>query len=175
MKPTRVYLSVQPVRAPRSMGARSLISREPHYRASWWTRGTSTELYRSRTVPSQVEAVRLALRWFERKNQEAAGRPLDTQLIDTTEQPERFGYALGPETKPVELLEHRSSNEEKLTKLIEELKDRTQHSINSGRGSSMSDYNTLRDCEIALGETGANEHTVARARARLANRMGVSP
>lgn len=165
MKPTRVYLSVQPVYAPRSPGPRAA----PHYRASWWTRGTSTELYKSKTVASQAEAVRLARRWFDRKNQEAVGRPLDTQLIDTTEQPERFGYSL--ETKSAE-----PSGEEKLTGLIKELKDRTQHSINAGPGpASMYDYNTLRDCEIALGEAGASEHTVARARTRLANRMGVEP
>lgn len=86
MKPTRVFLSVQPVRPPQRTGAL-------RYRASWWTRGTSTELYRSKTVPSQQEAVDLAKRWLERRNQEPVGRAIGTQLIDTTDQPERFGYS----------------------------------------------------------------------------------
>ena len=168
MKPTRVYLSVQPVPPPRALGARSPVPREVlHYRASWWTRGISTELYKSKTVISQAEAVRLARRWFDRRNQEAVDRPLDTQLIVTTEQPERFGYSLSG-------LRFETSGEEKLTGLIKELKDRTQYHLNSGPGS-MYDYNTLRDCEIALGETSASDHTVARARMRLAHRMGVEP
>jgi hypothetical protein len=84
MKPTRVFLSVQPVRS-------TSASRNVRYRASWWTRGTSTELYRSKIVSSQEEAVELAQKWLARRNQEPAR--VDTQLIDTTNQPERFGYA----------------------------------------------------------------------------------
>ena len=91
MKPTRVFLSVQPVRPPRSMGTRSLVLQAPlRYRASWWT---STELYRSKTVTSHEEAVKLARKWLERRNQEPVSGAVDTQLIDTTDQPERFGYA----------------------------------------------------------------------------------
>lgn len=86
MKPTRVFLSVQPVRPPRSTDT------PLRYRASWWTRGTSTELYRSKTVTSQEEAVKLARKWLERRNQEPVSGAVTTQLIDTTDQPERFGY-----------------------------------------------------------------------------------
>jgi len=89
MKPTRVFLSVQPVRPSRATGA----PRDARYRASWWTRGTSTELYRSKIASSQEEAVQLARNWLTRRNQESLNLPLDKQLIDTTDQPERFGYS----------------------------------------------------------------------------------
>ena len=89
MKPTRVFLSVQPIHPSRATSA----PRIARYRASWWTRGTSTELYRSKVVDSQEEAVHLAQKWLTRKNQESLNRPLDRQLIDTTDQPERFGYS----------------------------------------------------------------------------------
>jgi len=82
MKPTRVFLSVQPVQPSRAASA----PRVARYRSSWWTRGTSTELYRSKIVDSQEEAVQLAQKWLARKNQ-------DMPLIDTTDQPERFGYS----------------------------------------------------------------------------------
>jgi hypothetical protein len=95
MKPTRVFLSVQPIghRRPAGAGPWHRETRPPRYRASWWTRGTSTELYRSKAVASREEAARLARKWLERRNKEAVGRPIDTRLIDTTDQPERFGYS----------------------------------------------------------------------------------
>lgn len=93
MQPTRVYLSVQPLN-PRPTGGQAMIPRPPlRYRASWWTRGTSTELYRSKAVASQEEAAQLAFRWFERQNKESTGRLTGTRLLDTTDQPERFGYS----------------------------------------------------------------------------------
>lgn len=95
MKPTRVFLSVQPVGHKRPAGADPFTYREQRptrYRASWWTRGTTTELYRGKPVASQEEAVRLALRWLERENA-AEGRPADARLVDTTDHPERYGYS----------------------------------------------------------------------------------
>lgn len=96
MKTTRVFLSVQPVGHRRPAGADPFTYRETRptrWRASWWTRGTSTELYRSKIVASKEEAVRLARRWFERWNKEASERPDYTRLIDTTDYPERHGYS----------------------------------------------------------------------------------
>ena len=100
-KPTSVFLSVQPVGHRRPAGADPFTYRDPRpsrWRASWWTRGTSTELYRSKIVPSREEAIRLARQWLDRRNKEAAepGRPADTRLIDTTDQPARYGYAHEP-------------------------------------------------------------------------------
>lgn len=99
LKPTRVFLSVQPVGHRRPAGADPFTYREtrpPRWRARWWTRGTSTEMYRGKLVASQEEAVRLARKWFERNNAEATGRPADRQLIDTTDSPERYGYSHDP-------------------------------------------------------------------------------
>lgn len=97
-KPTRVFLSVQPVGYRRPAGADPFTypeKRPSRWQASWWTRGTSTELYRGKPVATQEEAVRLARKWFERRNAEA-DRPADQQLIDTTDSPERYGYAHDP-------------------------------------------------------------------------------
>jgi hypothetical protein len=98
MKPTRVFLSVKtvPYRLPAGTDPFTYREKSPvRYRASWWTRGTTTELYRSKIVPTQEEAVRLALKWFARSNKESVGRPADRQLIDTTDQPQRYGYSHG--------------------------------------------------------------------------------
>ena len=89
MQPTRVFLSVQPVAHKKPAGADPFTYRETRptrWRASWWTRGTTTELYRGKPVASQEEAVRLARCGSSRRNKEAAepGRPADTRLIDTT-------------------------------------------------------------------------------------------
>jgi hypothetical protein len=103
MKPARVFLSVQPVGHRKPAGANPFTYRETRpsrWRASWWTRGTTTELYRGKPVATQEEAVRLARAWLGRRNKEAEaeGRPADTRLIDTTDQPERYGYAHEPTT-----------------------------------------------------------------------------
>ena len=97
MRVMRVFLSLQPVGHRRPAGSDPFTYRDPRpsrWRASWWTRGTTTELYRSKIVPSQEEAVRLARKWFERWNKEAAARPGSySRLIDDTPQPERYGYS----------------------------------------------------------------------------------
>lgn len=90
MKPSRVFLSVQSVGYKRPPGADPFTYRETRplrHRASWWTRGTSTELYRGQPLASAEEAVRLARRWLERENKDGV------RWIDTTDNPERYGYA----------------------------------------------------------------------------------
>lgn len=69
MKPTRVFLSVQPVRPSRATSD----PRVTRYRASWVTRATSTEMYKSTIVDSQQKAVQLARSWLTRRNQESLG------------------------------------------------------------------------------------------------------
>lgn len=89
--PTRVFLSVQPVPHRKPKGADPFVYREPRplrYRASWWTRGTTTELYKSKVVASQEEAARLARKWLAQENRH------EERLLDTTDQPERYGYVL---------------------------------------------------------------------------------
>jgi hypothetical protein len=89
MKPTRLFLSVQsvPYRLPAGTDPFTYREKRPlRYRASWWTRGTSTELYRSKTVSSREEAVRLAHKWLARDNKNGV------RWIDTTDQPQRFGH-----------------------------------------------------------------------------------
>ena len=97
-QPTRVFLSIQtvPYRLPAGTDPFTYREKRPvRHRASWWTRGTTTELYKSKVVTSQEEAVRLARTWLDRQNRESAqeGRPADTRLIDTTDHPQRYGYA----------------------------------------------------------------------------------
>jgi len=102
MKPRRVFLSVQPVGHKRPAGADPFTYRETRptrWRASWWTRGTTTEMYRGKPVATQEEAVRLARAWLDRQNKQAEGRPADMRLIDTTDQPERYGYSHGSGTR----------------------------------------------------------------------------
>jgi hypothetical protein len=86
----RVFLSVQAVGHRRPAGADPFTYRDTRpvrHRASWWTRRTTTELYRSKLVASQEEAVRLARRWIDRENKSGV------RWIDTTDYPERFGYS----------------------------------------------------------------------------------
>ncbi len=94
MKPTRVFLSVTAVSPRKPPGADPFTYRETRplrFRASWWTRGTSTELYRSKLVGSQEEAARLARKFLDNQNKEGV------RWIDTTDQPQRYGYT--PEKK----------------------------------------------------------------------------
>lgn len=89
MKPTRVFLSVQtvPYRLPAGTDPFTYREKRPlRFRARWWARGTSTDLYVSKIVGSEEEAVRLARQWFVRENK---GGP---RLIDTTDHPDRYGY-----------------------------------------------------------------------------------
>jgi hypothetical protein len=97
MKPTRVFLSVQPVGHKRPAGADPFTYRDTRpsrWRASWWTRGTSTEMYRGKIVATREEAIRLARAHLDRRNQ-TSGDP----WIDTTDHPERFGYTHEPAAK----------------------------------------------------------------------------
>lgn len=96
MKPGRVFLSVQPVGHRRPTGADPFTYRDPRpvrWRASWWTRGTTTELYRSKIVSSQEEAVRLARKFLAAQNKEGV------RWIDTTDYPQRYGYSHEPTEK----------------------------------------------------------------------------
>ena len=96
MKPTRVFLSVQAVSYRLPAGTDPFTYREKRpvrYRASWWTRIPTSELYRSKIVSTQEEAVRLARKFLERENKEGV------RWIDTTDQPERYGYSREPAKK----------------------------------------------------------------------------
>jgi hypothetical protein len=57
------------------------------------------------------------------------------------------------------------------THLSDMIRELYKRALASAR--SMSDYNILFDCEIALGETTASPAIVQRARACLAARMGL--
>jgi hypothetical protein len=90
MKSSRVFLSVQPVsyRRPADVDPFTYREKRPlRYRASWWTRGTSTEIYASKLVATVEEAAQLARNWLARENKEGQ------RWIDTTDHPERYGYA----------------------------------------------------------------------------------
>jgi septal ring factor EnvC (AmiA/AmiB activator) len=96
MRPSRVFLSVQSVPYRRPAGADPFTYREKRplrFRASWWTRGTSTEVYQSKIVPSEEEAVRLARQWLARENKSGV------HWIDTTDHPQRYGYEHAPVEK----------------------------------------------------------------------------
>lgn len=87
MKPTRVFLSVTTVPYRQPAGRDPFTHRETRplrHRASWYARGTSTEMYQSKIVPTQEEAVRLARAYLERQK---------GAWVDTTDQPERYGYS----------------------------------------------------------------------------------
>jgi hypothetical protein len=95
MKPTRVFLSIQPVGYKRPAGANPFTYRDPRpsrWRASWWTdrkyEGHTSELYRSKPVATREEAVRLAYQWLDRQRKATASHSA-WDLVDTTEQPER--------------------------------------------------------------------------------------
>ena len=96
-KPSRVFLSVQPVGYRKPTGADPFTyqdKRPSRWRASWWTRGTTTEMYRSKIVATREEAIRLAQKWLDRYNKSYVERGLpEHTLIDTTDQPERYGYS----------------------------------------------------------------------------------
>ena len=88
-KPGRLFLSLQPMGHRKPAGADPFTYRDPRpsrWRASWWTRGTTTELYRSKPVATEQDAVRLAHKWLERENKNGV------RWIDTTDHPQRYGY-----------------------------------------------------------------------------------
>jgi hypothetical protein len=81
MKSTRVFLSIKSVPFRIPAGADPFTYREKRplrFRASWWTRGTSTELYQSKIVSSEEAARRLAHVWLDRQNKDGE------RWIDTT-------------------------------------------------------------------------------------------
>jgi hypothetical protein len=92
IKTVRVFLTIKPVR-PRGSGKVS------HFKASW-VRGTSTDLYTSKPCVTSEEAVKLARAWLTKRNAPISRmegglvHDQSTQYIDTTNQPERFGYSL---------------------------------------------------------------------------------
>jgi hypothetical protein len=101
LKPTRVFLSLQPVGYKKPAGADPFTyqdKRPSRWRASWWMRGTPIELYRGKPVATKEEAVRLARRWLEQQRKETASHAV-WDLVDTTDQPERYGYAHEPAEK----------------------------------------------------------------------------
>jgi hypothetical protein len=90
-----VFLSVQPVGYRKPAGADPFTyqdTRPSRWRASWWSRGTSTEMYRGKIVATKEESVRLARKWLDKYNKQYADRP-EHMLVDTTEHPERYGYS----------------------------------------------------------------------------------
>jgi hypothetical protein len=100
-----IYGQRQPVGHRRPAGADPFTYRDPRparYRASWWTRGTTTELYRGKPVATKEEAVRLALQWLERQRKETATHSA-WDLIDTTDQPARYGYTRAEKKSPAQL------------------------------------------------------------------------
>ena len=97
MKAARVFLSTTTVPYRKPAGADPFTYREARplrHRASWWTRGTTTELYQSKLAATQEAAVRLALKWLAKENKEGV------RWVDTTDQPERFGYSHTPAALP---------------------------------------------------------------------------
>lgn len=91
MKPYRVFLSLTPVAHKRPAGADPFTYRDTRplrYRASWWTRSPgASEMYRSKIVATEAEAVSLARKWLAQQNK------AETRYVDTTDQPGRFGYS----------------------------------------------------------------------------------
>lgn len=120
MKLIRVFLSLQPVGYKKPARADPFTyqdKRPSRWRASWWTRGTTTEMYRSKIVATKEEAVGLALKYLVRWNKEAINFPARGHFVDTTDYPERYGYSHAPaEKKPAVQLER------EIAKALEERK-----------------------------------------------------
>ena len=95
----KLFLSVQTVPHRNRDYKQGLEAHERplRYRATWVVRGTGGDLYKSKMCATQEEAVKLARKHLERLNS-PAGYPVHmvdtrTQYVDTTEQPERYGYS----------------------------------------------------------------------------------
>lgn len=99
----RLFLSVDTVSYRRPAGEPAdLFYRETRplrFRAVWVTRRTTSDLYKSKLCATQAEAVKLARAYLARLNKEQGpnfeatyGHP-PTVYVDTTDQPERFGYS----------------------------------------------------------------------------------
>jgi hypothetical protein len=99
----RVFLSVSPVRRRGYEVRRAMAVSTSRYKAAWVTRGTTADLYTSKTCDTPEEAVKLALAWLARRNapvSRMAGGLVHEQTVryvDTTADPERFGYSLAQE------------------------------------------------------------------------------
>lgn len=98
-----MFLSLDTVRyakplRPSFFGVPATETRPMRFRATWVVRGTGGEMYKSKVCSSEAEAVRLARAWLARMqrnvpNFEATYGHPQTRYVDTTEQPERFGYS----------------------------------------------------------------------------------
>jgi hypothetical protein len=72
-----VFLAVSPV------FRKGHTTRDPlpaRWAATWVTRGTTTDLYTSKTCDTREEAEKLAQRWLSRQNRQMAG----VEFVDTT-------------------------------------------------------------------------------------------
>lgn len=72
--------------------------RPTRYRATWVSRGTQSDLYKSKLCSTKEEAVQLARKYLARLNAPVgpnfeAVYGTRTVYVDTTDQPERFGYS----------------------------------------------------------------------------------
>jgi hypothetical protein len=72
-----VFLAVAPVFRKGHTTRNPLPER---WTATWVTRGTTTDLYTSKTCDTREEAEKLANRWLGRQNQQMAG----AAFVDTT-------------------------------------------------------------------------------------------
>ena len=102
-KPTPVFMNVSTVPYRRPADADPFTYRETRplrYRAEWHTRN-STLVYKSKNCATRDEAVKLARAWLARENTRpsmsqnvlAAMEWTGPRWLDTTPQPERFGYS----------------------------------------------------------------------------------
>lgn len=73
-----LFLAVSPVYRKGHTVHRPLPVR---WAATWVTRGTTSDLYTSKTVDTREQAEKLAHRWLERQNREMAG----VEFVDTSE------------------------------------------------------------------------------------------
>jgi len=64
-----------------------------HVVAQWITRGIGSTMYESKRCATMEDAVKLARRWLERVNRPGPYGEIATRYVDTTDQPERFGYS----------------------------------------------------------------------------------
>jgi len=90
-KLVQVFLSVRPVTYRHSS------SGPPRYRAEWLIRSiTCPQLYKSKISSSKEDVIKLARAWLVRTNRPVmlmANGEGRTLYVDTTDQPERYGYS----------------------------------------------------------------------------------
>jgi len=96
----RVFLSVEIVPYKRTAGDPFARDGRPlRFRSVWVTRKTTSDLYKSKPCSTEAEAVALARKYLDRLNRPTGtlfeatyGHP-PSRYVDTTDQPERFGYS----------------------------------------------------------------------------------